>query len=76
MDKKQIINNMRQLVELEYHSKLRGIEATVDERYHKYQLDIVLIDEAERRCLESFAAMRKVAADRHGLVVDEVVLNA
>lgn len=76
MDKKQIINNMRQKAELEFHSKLRSIEATVDERYHQYQLDIVLIDEAERRCLDSFAAMRKAAADRHGLVVDEVTLNA
>lgn len=70
MNKQTIIDNMRQLAENEYHSRLRNIETEVDARYHQYQMDIALIDEAERRCLAGFAAMRKAAADRNGLVLE------
>lgn len=72
MDKQQIINNMRHLAEAEYHSRLKNIEAEIDERYHKYQLEVALIDEAERRCAAGFAAMREAAAARHGLVTESV----
>lgn len=70
MDKQQIISNMRQAAEAEYHSKLRTIEVEVEERYHKYQMEVALIDDAERRCLASFATMRQAAAERHGLIVE------
>lgn len=70
MEKQKIIDNMRQAAEAEYHRKLSNIDAQVEERYHKYQMDIALIDDAERRCLESFATMRQAAAERHGLSVE------
>lgn len=75
MDKQQIINNLRQLAENEYHSKLRNIEAEVNESYHRYQMEVLLIDQAEQHCRAGFEVMRKEAAARNGLLLESGSIN-
>lgn len=67
MEKQQIKEALRQQAEAQYHQQLKSIDSEVDERFAQLQVELAVIDEAERRSHFLYATMRQAAAERHGL---------
>lgn len=67
MEKQQIKEALRQQAEAQYHQQLKSIDSEVDERFAQLQVELAVIDEAERRSHFVYASMRQAAAERHGL---------
>lgn len=66
MEKQQIKEALRQQAEAQYHQQLKSIDSE-DERFAQLQVELAVIDEAERRSHFLYATMRQAAAERHGL---------
>lgn len=72
MNKDQIKTALRQTAEAQYHDRLKSIDAEVDERFAQLQVELAVIDEAERRSQFMYSTMRNAAAERHGLAVAQI----
>lgn len=70
MEKQQIKAALRQQAEAQYHQQLKSIDSEVDERFAQLQVELAVIDEAERRSNALYATMRLAAAQRHGLSLE------